>query len=186
MHGADLLLVTVVAVSIIVGLVRGFVREAVSLITWLVAIWLAWRHSDFLHPWLGGSLESPEAKAWAARAIMLVGVLLIGNVLGALAAWITHTAAGLSVVDRLIGMLFGFIRAAVLIGLAVIVGTSVQLDREAWWQKATLRPYAEYVAEWLESYSGHTRQAAAEALEKLDEAAERQKARLRAQEAKER
>jgi membrane protein required for colicin V production len=158
MQGADFVIVAVLGVSIVLGIVRGFVREAVALLAWLVGIWLAWRHSEFIEPFLGGLLESPVQKAWAARVIMLLLVLLVGALVGAILAWITHTAAGLSPMDRVLGLLFGVTRAAVVIGLAVIVGQALELDGEPWWERAQLMPYAEYVADWLKGYAGESQQ----------------------------
>jgi membrane protein required for colicin V production len=164
MQGADYVIVAVVGISVVLGAVRGFVREAVSLLAWLVGIWLAWRHSSFLYPYFGGLIESPAQQAWAARAIMLLLVLLAGALVGAILAWVTHTAAGLSAMDRVLGVLFGLTRAAVVIGFAVVVGQTLKLDGESWWKKAQLMPYAEYVADWLKGYAGESRELVKEVL----------------------
>jgi membrane protein required for colicin V production len=91
-------------------------------------------------------------------------VLLAGALIGAILAWVTHTAAGLSIVDRLLGFLFGLTRGAVVVGLAVLVGQALKLDGEPWWKKSQLMPYAEYVAEWLHGYAGETESLAKRAL----------------------
>lgn len=164
MQGADYIIVGVVAVSVILGVVRGFVREAVALLSWLIGIWVAWRFSGFLHPYLGGALESPEQKAWAARVIILVLVLLAGALIGAILGWVTNTAAGLSILDRVLGFVFGLTRGALLVGVGVMVGHALELHGESWWKRATLMPYAEYVGDWLEDYAGQTRALAQRAL----------------------
>jgi membrane protein required for colicin V production len=164
MHGADYLIVAVIGVSVVLGVVRGFVREAVALVAWLLAIWLAWRHSDFLYPYLGGALESPAQKAWAARVIVLLLVLLAGALIGAILAWVMHTAAGLSVMDRLLGLLFGLTRGVVVVGLLVIVGQTLKLEGEPWWKHSKLMPYAEFVGEWLQGYAGESKELARRAL----------------------
>jgi membrane protein required for colicin V production len=164
MQGADYIIVAVVGISVILGVVRGFVREAVALLSWLVGIWVAWRFSGFLHPYLGGALESPEQKAWAARVIVLVLVLLAGALVGAILSWVTNTAAGLSLVDRVLGFVFGLTRGAVLVGVGVMIGHALDLDGESWWKRAQLMPYAEYVGNWLEDYAGQTRELAKRAL----------------------
>ncbi len=178
MHGADFLFIGVIALSVIIGIVRGFVREAVSLFSWLLAVWLAWRHSEFLYPWLGGHLDTPELKAWAARTIVFTAVILIGGVVGFVASRIAHRAAGLSVVDRFLGFLFGLVRGMVLLGLAGLLAITLRLDHEPWWQQAQLHPYVEYVAEWVETFAGQHHAAANDALDELDAAAEQQQVRL--------
>jgi membrane protein required for colicin V production len=156
MQGADFIIVAGIGLSVIIGTMRGFVREVVALATWLAAIWVAWRFSGFLHPYLGGVLESPEQKAWVARGIVLVVVLLLGAMVGALLSWVTRTAAGLSVIDRILGFLFGFTRGAVLAGFAVLLGHALRLEHEPWWQRSKLMPYAEYVAAGLEGFAGES------------------------------
>ena len=164
MQGADFIIVAVIGVSVIIGAVRGFVREAVALLTWLVAIWIAWRFSGFLHPYLGGILETPEQKAWVARGIVLLGVLLVGSLIGALLSWLTRTAAGLSIFDRVFGVLFGLTRGVVLVGFGALLGQTLKLEHEPWWTHAKFAPYAVNVAGWLDSFAGETRHLAHRAL----------------------
>lgn len=164
MQGADFIIVAVIGLSIVVGVVRGFIREAVALLSWLVAIWVAWRFSGFLHPYLGGVLESPEQKAWVARGIVLVCVLLIGALIGSILSWITNSAAGLSLMDRVLGFIFGLTRGVVLVGFAALLGQSLKLEHEPWWQHAKLVTYAEDVGEWLGGFAGESRRFAHRAL----------------------
>lgn len=155
MQGADYIIAGVVVLSVVWGALRGFVREIVALASWVIGIWIAWRFSGFLHPYLGGLLDSPAQKAWAARVIVLLAVLLLGNLTGALLGWIMHTAAGLGMMDRLLGSLFGLCRGAVIVGFAAMVGRALQLDNEPWWTQARLMPYVEAAEHSLEAVSGH-------------------------------
>lgn len=156
MHGADFIIVAIILISVVVGTVRGFVREIVALASWLLAIWAAWRFSGFLHPYLGGLLESPEQKAWVARGLMLIAVLLVGALIGTLLQWLTHTAAGLSTMDRLLGLFFGFTRGVLLAGFATLLGVSLKFEHESWWKDSHLAPYAETVGGWLAGFVGET------------------------------
>lgn len=154
MQGADYIIVGVLAFSVVLGGVRGFVREIAALVSWIVGLWLAWRFSGFLLPYLGGALATPSQKAWAARVIVLLGVLIVGHLVGGVLAWITHTAAGLGLVDRLLGAVFGFCRGVVIVGFLVLVGRALDLEREPWWLHASLTPHAEAVGRWLDTVTG--------------------------------
>jgi membrane protein required for colicin V production len=160
MQGADYVIVAILAISVVVGGVRGLIREIVALVTWIIAIWVAWHFSGFLHPYLGGLLVTPEQKAWVARGIMLLGVLMVGALVGAVLSWMNETAAGPGALNRLLGVLFGLARGVVIVGFAVMLGQAVHLDREPWWERAQLMPQAEHVANWLRGFAGESRLAA--------------------------
>src|SRR5687767_11760379 len=148
MNGIDWFIVILIVLSSLLGLIRGFVREAISLVTWLLGLWLAWAFSYLVEPYLGGVLAQPMVKVWVARLIILVGVLLVGAVIGLiLSQFVRHSPFGGT--DRALGLFFGMLRAAVLIGIGVIVGELLRLDTETWWQQSKLLPYGEFFAEWI-------------------------------------
>jgi membrane protein required for colicin V production len=152
MTSIDYVIVFLSLVSVAVGVWRGFTTEALSLITLLAAIALAWTFAPLLEPSLGSWASAVEVRLWTARVIIFVAVLVIGGLVSWLARkLIRHT--GLSGLDRTLGAGFGLLRAAVLIGLAVIVLQFAELDQEAWWQEARLRPYAERAAAAVKYYA---------------------------------
>jgi membrane protein required for colicin V production len=84
------------------GFWRGFAQEALSVVTWLAAIWLAWRFTWIVEPLLGEWLVAPELKVWAARAIIFLLILILGGLIGwFVRALIRHS--GLGGTDRLLG-----------------------------------------------------------------------------------
>src|SRR6266851_990795 len=108
MTGADALIVLVLLGSTIIGLLRGFVREAVSLVFWIVAIWAAWKFGPIVEPHLGGLLAGPSVAPWVGRLSILVLVLLVGWVVGMLMGHFARSL-GLGAMDRVIGLLFGMV-----------------------------------------------------------------------------
>jgi membrane protein required for colicin V production len=153
MNGADHLFAIILLLSGALGYFRGFLRETISLVTWLLGLWLAWHFAYLVNPWLGGALAEPGIREWTGRAIVFFIVLLVGSGIGALVAHLARRAAGLAMMDRLLGALFGLMRGAVVIGLLVIAGRAVNLDLEPWWSKSKAMPAADAVANWLEHYA---------------------------------
>jgi membrane protein required for colicin V production len=153
MNGADYLFIAILLVSVALGVIRGFVREAISLLVWLGGLWLAWRYAYLLYPYLGGALAEPGLREWIARVLLLVIILFVGSAVGALITYLLHRAAGLAATDRMLGVLFGIVRALVAIGIFVIVAEGLDLDGENWWKSSRLMPYAEHAASWLERYA---------------------------------
>lgn len=152
MDGADHLFAVILLISAVLGYLRGFIRESIALLSWLVAMWAAWHFSYLVHPWLGGALADPAVREWTGRAVILLIVLLIGAGVGAIVSYFAQRAAGLALMDRLLGTLFGLMRGVVIIGLLVIGGRAVNLELEPWWQKTRSMPVAETVANWLQRY----------------------------------
>lgn len=142
-------LVFIVLASALVGLFRGLFREALSLAAWLLAIWAALRHADWLVPHLGRWIESPVLGLWAARLVVLIAVLLLGGLLGWLVSLLLHSSR-LDAPDRTAGMVFGVARGVLLAGIAVVVLRSAGFDAEPWWQESKLLPYAAPVADALQ------------------------------------
>ena len=139
--------------STLIGLLRGFVREAVSLVFWIAAIWAAWRFAPLVEPHLGGLLADPSVAPWVGRLVVLVLVLLIGWVIGMLLGFFTRSM-GLGPLDRVIGLLFGIVRGTLLVGLMIIGAELLHLNHEEWWNRSKLVPYGETAGDWLRAMVG--------------------------------
>jgi membrane protein required for colicin V production len=152
MSPGDLLIVLSCVLSAGIGVWRGFVKEALSLLTLLAAIWLAWRFAGLIAPKLGNWAANADVRIWTARVIVFVFAIVVG----AVASWIARQLiryTGLSGVDRLLGGAFGFARGVLIVGLMVLVLDFFELDQDDWWQGARLRPYAEQVAAVVKKYA---------------------------------
>ena len=111
--GADVLIALIVLGSTLLGLLRGFVREAVSLAFWILAIWAAWKFGSVVEPHLGGLLADPKVAPWIGRLVVLVLVLLTGWLIGAL---LSHFARSVGHALRMVAARVGDDAAADLIG----------------------------------------------------------------------
>src|SRR5258707_3175492 len=127
MTGADVLILLVLFGSTAIGLLRGFVREASSLVFWIIAIWAAWKLGGVVEPHLGGLLADPNVAPWVGRLVILVLVLLAGWVVSMLLSYFTRSL-GLGPLDRVIGLLFGIVRGIVLVRLMIIGPEMLPLD----------------------------------------------------------
>jgi membrane protein required for colicin V production len=149
----DYIILAIILLSAIVGIVRGFLQEVCSLVTWVLAVWLAWQFGPALVPYLGGVLAEEPYGLWAGRAIVFVAVLVIGAVVGfAINHFIRMSL--FSGLDRLLGFLLGLVRGVVILGVAVILAQAAQLDDEGWWQRSKLVPVVKPVANLLRAVVG--------------------------------
>ena len=148
----DYAIIAICVASAAFGYWRGFVKEAIALATWLLAILLAWQGAWLIEDRLGDWESAPELRVWAARAIIFVAVLVIGGVL----AWMLRTlirGTGLSSTDRSLGTIFGCARGVLLVGLLAILVDAVDVAGRDWWAGARLRPFSEQVAEGILYYA---------------------------------
>jgi membrane protein required for colicin V production len=157
MNSTDYVVIAAILISAIVGAVRGFLREAIAVGTWIIALFLAWHFSELLAPHLGGLMSSSQVQPWAARVIVVVLVLLFGAALGAILAHYVRLSI-FSGMDRFLGLVFGVVRGFVLLGVFVMLGQLLQLQDERWWQQSILIPYGESIANGLRVLVGEARQ----------------------------
>ena len=160
MNPADYVVLVAVALSAIVGAVRGFLREVVAVLSWVIALFVAWHLAALLEPFLGGLLSGPEVRPWAARAIIVALVLLLGAGIGAALGHFVRLSI-FSGADRLLGFVFGVLRGFILLGVFVILGQLLRLQDERWWRQSLLMPYGESIANGLRTLVGeaHVRHA---------------------------
>jgi membrane protein required for colicin V production len=129
----------------IVGAWRGFFKEAVSVVSLVVAIWLAFQlaplGAGLVETVAGDWIGSEGLQAWIGRGLIFVAVLLIGGLVGWLISMLVE-ATGLSGTDRFLGLGFGFGRGALLAGVLALAGGYLGFSQDGWWQESRLMPYA--------------------------------------------
>lgn len=152
MTPVDYILAAIMLVSLLFGAIRGFLRESIALLGWLVGLWLAWRYAGLVQPYLGGVLEGTELQVWVARALLLLAVVITSWLLGSLLSWLVQRSGLTLTVDRVLGGVFGVVRGAVIVGFAVMLGQAAELRGEAWWQGSRLMPVGEEMATVLRGY----------------------------------
>ncbi len=153
MIAVDYIILAILILSAVMGLVRGLLREAIAVITWFLAIVLAWSFASSLEPHLGGVLVGSPLRIWAARVIIFVGVLLLG---GAVATVLGHyvRVSMFAGMDKFLGLVFGLVRGVVIVGAFTIAVQALRMDEDASWQRSKLMPYASGVADALRGIVG--------------------------------
>lgn len=148
MTGFDYAIVAILAISSVLSLIRGFVREAISLVVWIVAGAVALTFAPKAAPALAPLITVDTLRIPAAFLILFIIVIVLGSIVSFV---IGHALSrgGLSGTDRVVGLVFGFARGVVIIAVLVLLGGLTPLTQEAWWRNSQLVPYMEPVAGWL-------------------------------------
>ena len=132
LSGLDWVMAAVVAVSLVVGLVRGFVFESLSLAGWVVAWFSAQWAAPLLAPHVPIGQPGTPLNHGAAFAVTFIAALIVWALLARVVRMLIH-ATPLSVLDRFLGAGFGLLRGLViLLALASVVAMTPAVKSEAW------------------------------------------------------
>ncbi|WP_027859095.1 CvpA family protein [Marinobacterium jannaschii] len=147
MNWADWTIIAIIAISSLFSLKRGFVKEALSLATWVAALIVARIFSASLETVLVPYIETPSLRLMAAFAILFVATLVVGALINQLVSMLVH-ATGLSGTDRVLGIAFGAARGGLLaIVLVALVGMTPAIQ-DPWWADSRLIPHLVLMESW--------------------------------------
>ncbi|MEX0707421.1 MAG: CvpA family protein [Woeseia sp.] len=145
---ADIVIAVAVAISVIVGFARGFVKEAMSIASLLIAIWAAFNFGSHAATLSENFLSSSGMQIWFGRILVFVVVLSLGGLLGWGIAKLVRLSV-LSGMDRTLGTVFGFARGVVLVAVFIIGGQYASFDQDNWWRDSRFIPQIAVVSDWL-------------------------------------
>jgi len=144
----DIVIPGVIAISALLSLMRGFVREALSLLGWLAAFWVALTFAkDFADLLLTG-ISTPSIRVVVSFTILFVVMLVISALVNRLAGSLV-AKTGLSSTDRIIGMIFGIARGVVVVAVLVLLAGMTTIPQDSWWQESVLIDVFHKLALWL-------------------------------------
>lgn len=137
MNVADWLILGVTLLSAAVGFYRGFIRETLSLISWILAFWAAFSFAERFSVYFVSYIESPQLRVVAAFAALFVVTLLLLSVISYL-LYRLLLVGGIAGTDRILGGLFGIVRAVVLVSVILLLARLTAYPQETWWQQSLL------------------------------------------------
>ena len=149
-YGIDIAIIGVVALSVLTGLFRGFIKEVIALSIWILAIWLAFNYSQLLEPWLQQYIQDKTARTVASFILIMLAVLIVGGIANALLGFILKRS-GLSGTDRLLGMGFGFVRGIFIVALILVVIKMTSLPYQEYSRESKLYAKFDPLVNWLDA-----------------------------------
>lgn len=144
----DIIIIIAALASLVVGFLRGIIREAIAIAALLIAIWAAMNLGPHAGSWFEGARGSTELHMWAGRALVFIIILAVG----ALAGWSISKIirlSGLTAIDRALGGFFGILPAVLLLGLFVLTGRFAGFYDYDWWHDSRIIPMGDPVADWI-------------------------------------
>ncbi|MEM7255824.1 MAG: CvpA family protein [Pseudomonadota bacterium] len=147
----DLIILAVIGFSSLISLYRGFSSEFLSLVTWIVALWLPFNYTEQFMAFLPASVESQSARWFISAGALFLGALIVGGVL----SWLIRKVVGsatLGFTDKLLGLGLGAVRGLLILAIVAMLATSnPAIPKESWWNESRLLPFVLKVSNVIKS-----------------------------------
>jgi membrane protein required for colicin V production len=148
MSWLDLVIIGIIALSALISLIRGFVKESISLVTWIVAGVLAFRYfapmADLLVPFV----DAPTIRNVAGFAVLFVSTLVVGAIVNFIMSQLV-SKTGLSGTDKALGVVFGGARGVLIVTMIVLLASLTPMPDAGWWQDSAMVGFFQQLAEWV-------------------------------------
>lgn len=147
----DYVFLAIIGMSTLLSLIRGLVREILALLAWVAAFVMANLFGGKLATLLPVAIPTPELRLLVGFVAVFFVVLLLMGLLAVILSKMVKSA-GLSVEDRILGSLFGFMRGAVIVMVLVLLAGLTALPKEPVWRNAVFSPPLETLAMSLKTW----------------------------------
>jgi membrane protein required for colicin V production len=144
----DYAIIAAIGFSALAGMIRGLIREVLSLLSWGLAIWVGLRFAREFSVWMNPLVPLPSARQAVAFGILFLATLITTGFIGVVLGKLVQTS-GLSAVDQLAGLAFGIARGMLIVSALVLVAALTPLPEDPWWQQSKLIPPFQSLALWL-------------------------------------
>lgn len=150
----DWLIIAVIVLSSLLSLKRGFVKEVLSLVTWVVAFVVAVKFSDQLQTLLMDQVQNDQIRYIVAFVSLFVASLVIGALVSFVVGSLIQVT-GLSSTDRVLGMLFGFARGSlIVVAFVSLLSLSPAIEKAEFWKSSQLVPQLVIMKDWAREMLG--------------------------------
>ena len=152
MTQVDNLILAVIAISSAFGVRRGFIKEIMSLLSWIAALLVSRVYSGSLASILENLIDNPSVRYVIAFSVLFVVIIMLGTLLNHFMSKLL-VVTGLKTIDRLLGAVFGVARGTVIV-LVFLFVLNVFVSESEWWQQSTLIPYGMVLIEESQFFIG--------------------------------
>ena len=144
----DILIIGLILISVLVGLIRGFTKELLSIATWLIATYLAFNFYGPLGSYYSQFINNELASNLAAGGTIFIGTVLVLSMISFLITRAVRSSA-VKGVDRVLGSFLGVVRGVLIISFLIVMASTLNIQNRDIWKESQLVEYFEPVASTL-------------------------------------
>ena len=144
----DYAIIFIILFTSMISVFRGFVVEALSLITWICAFMVTMSFNEIVAEFLGNIVPLPTIRSGISNVSGFIITLIIGSLLSSLVKKLVINI-GLGGTDSLLGFGFGFCKGALIIlALVIVLPIFLPVTQEEWWRSSALIPVFQEFEQW--------------------------------------
>jgi membrane protein required for colicin V production len=144
----DGLILTVIAISTLISIVRGFMKETLSLMSWFASFYLAYRYYDTIAAQLAPFISHNSMRFGLSFMMIFIGCAILFGTLTYFVLKILKVT-GMNTFDRMFGAAFGAARGLLIVNLLILVGSTLSLTGYMWWKQSYMIKHLTPQVVWL-------------------------------------
>ncbi|GLQ75288.1 CvpA family protein [Vibrio penaeicida] len=150
MNWIDFVILGVIGLSAVISLIRGFVKEALSLVIWFGAFFIASHYYAKLAVYFT-NIQDDMFRNGAAIAALFIATLVVGSLVNYVIGQLVQKT-GLSGTDRILGIVFGGLRGILIVSAVLFfIDAFTALPNSEWWINSQLIPeFSRIIAPFFE------------------------------------
>ena len=146
----DIAIIGLILISVLVGFIRGFTKELMSIAAWVISIYLAFKFNYLGASYFEGYINIEKGRNIASGAVIFVVSLFLLSFLGYVISKIA-SKKGIKGTDRVLGLVLGFFRGILIISFLIVVTSIFNVQNTAIWKSSLLVEYFQPVASKINS-----------------------------------
>jgi|AntRauTorckE5430_2_1112549.scaffolds.fasta_scaffold00038_5 membrane protein required for colicin V production len=151
LNSFDWVLITVIGVSTLYGLFRGFIKEALTVKSWALAAWLSYFYSESLSVYFEPHVENPFMRIALMVLAVFIVILTFSTILRSGLRYLVDKA-GLAGLDYVLGAIFGLFRGVVLSMLLMVFLMNFGFSHDPWWKESQVVKRLSYIMEKISDH----------------------------------